>query len=175
MYALRELEREDVKTINAWRRDPELIRHLGAPYRFIGPEVDERWFDAYLQKRGSTIRCAVVEREKPEEILGLVTLADIDWVHRGCELHIMIGPAARRGKGAGSFAVEAMLRHAFADMGLERVQVLLLEDNTAALGLYRKCGFQEEGLLRRAAYKEGVWRNMRVMSVLREEWNEREH
>ena len=174
MYALRELERNDVKTINDWRRDPELIARLGAPYRYIGPEVDERWFDAYLQKRGNTIRCAVVDEERPEEILGLITLADIDWVHRGCELHIMIGPAAQ-GQGAGSFAVEAMLRHAFADMGLERVQVLLLEENAPALGLYRKCGFRPEGTLRHAAYKNGAWRNMLVMSVLREEWDKREH
>ena len=172
MYALRELERADLPEINRWRRDPELIRMLGAPYRYIGPEVDERWFDSYLQKRGSTIRCAIVEQEHPERILGLITLADIDWVHRGCELHIMIGPAAVRGKGAGSFAVGAMLRHAFADMGLERVQVLVLEENAPAIGLYRKCGFQMEGSLRHAAYKEGRWRNMLVMSVLREEWDE---
>ncbi len=172
MYALRELERADLPEINRWRRDPELIRMLGAPYRYIGSEVDERWFDAYLQKRGSTIRCAIVEREHPEQILGLITLADIDWVHRGCELHIMIGPAAARGKGAGSFAVRAMLHHAFADMGLERVQVLAREENSPAIGLYRKCGFQMEGSLRHAIYKEGRWRNMLVMSVLREEWDE---
>ena len=172
MYALRELERADLPAINAWRRDPELIARLGAPYRFIGPEVDERWFDAYLQKRGSTIRCAIVEQDAPETILGLVTLADIDWVHRGCELHIMIGPAAQRGRGAGSFAVKAILDHAFDDMGLERVQVLVLQDNAPAIGLYRKCGFRQEGCLRHAAYKGGVWKDMLVMSVLREERGE---
>lgn len=172
MYALRELERSDMPAVNRWRRDPELIRMLRSPYRFIGPEIDESWFDAYLQRRGNTIRCAIVEQEKPEEILGLVTLADIDWVHRGCELHIMIGPAACRSRGAGTFAVKAMLRHAFADMGLERVQVLVLEENVPAIGLYRKCGFRQEGVLRHTAYKEGRWQDMLVMSVLREEWNE---
>ena len=48
MYKLRELRREDVAAINGWRADPELIGFLGAPFRFIGPEVDGAWFDSYL-------------------------------------------------------------------------------------------------------------------------------
>lgn len=175
MYALRELERKDMAAVNAWRRDPELIAQLGAPYRYIGPEVDERWFDAYQQNRRSTVRCAIVDRDAPEEILGMITLADIDWVHRNCELHIMIGPAAARGRGAGTFAFSAMLRHAFLDLGLERVQVTVLEDNAASLAVCRKSGFRDEGVLRNAAYKNGVWKNVIVMGVLREEWDEREH
>ena len=40
MYKLRELERKDLKKINSWRNDEEIISLLGAPYRFINQEVD---------------------------------------------------------------------------------------------------------------------------------------
>ena len=82
MLKLRELERKDLDEINHWRSKRSLIDCLGAPYRYIGPEIDAAWFDGYLRKRDSTVRCAVVDDSDESKILGLVTLASIDWVHR---------------------------------------------------------------------------------------------
>ena len=65
MYLLRELERGDLPEVNRWRRDPALIGRLTAPYRYINTEVDEHWFDHYMQNRSQAIRCAVVEAERP--------------------------------------------------------------------------------------------------------------
>lgn len=92
---LRELERGDLNSVTAWRTSRELINSLAAPYRFIGREIDERWFDGYLSGRASTVRCAVVDSESPEQILGLATLANIDWIVRSAEFHIMVGPEAQ--------------------------------------------------------------------------------
>lgn len=44
MYKLRELERKDLTIINSWRNDYELIEQLGAPFRYINLEVDQKWF-----------------------------------------------------------------------------------------------------------------------------------
>jgi hypothetical protein len=59
MITLRELSREDIPVINQWRQDPEVSDGIGAPRRFIGLEADLRWFDDYLSRRGSEVRCAV--------------------------------------------------------------------------------------------------------------------
>ncbi len=173
MYILRELRRSDLPTVNAWRADKELIDRLGATFRYINEEVDERWFNAYMEHRSNTVRCAIVEADKPDTILGLVSLCDIDQLSRSCQFHIMIGDKKQRGKGMGSFALNEMLRHAFADLNLNRVELYVLPDNEPALALYRKCGFQQEGLLRQYAFKNGRYRDTIVMSVLREEWMSR--
>ena len=170
MYLLRELRRSDLPTVNAWRADRELISRLGAPYRFINEEVDERWFNAYMERRGSTVRCAIVDAEHPNEILGLVSLCDIDNLSRSCEFHIMIGDKNQRGKGMGYFAITEILRHAFDDLNLNRVELKVLPDNEPALALYRKAGFTQEGLLRQYAFKDGRYRDTVIMSILREEW-----
>ena len=170
MYLLRELRRSDLPTVNAWRADRELISRLGAPYRFINEEVDERWFNAYMERRGSTVRCAIVDAEHPNEILGLVSLCDIDNLSRSCEFHIMIGDKNQRGKGMGYFAITEILRHAFDDLNLNRVELKVLPDNEPALALYRKAGFTREGLLRQYAFKDGRYRDTVIMSILREEW-----
>ena len=49
-YTLREIELSDIETVNSWRSDPELIGHLLAPFRYISPETDKRWYDDYMAK-----------------------------------------------------------------------------------------------------------------------------
>ncbi len=170
---LRELERGDLNSVTAWRTSRELINSLAAPYRFIGREIDERWFDGYLSGRASTVRCAVVDSESPEQILGLATLANIDWIVRSAEFHIMVGPEAQ-GQGVGTYAIREMLRHAFSDLGLNRVELTVLESNSRARSIYEKEGFTLEGTLRAAAWKNGRHEDMHVMSILRDEWNSKD-
>ena len=51
MYKLRELERKDLTIINSWRNDYELIEQLGAPFRYINLEVDQKWIDCYMSNK----------------------------------------------------------------------------------------------------------------------------
>lgn len=169
MYQLRELERKDLATINKWRNDPELITLLGAPFRFINLDVDIAWFENYMRNRGNTVRCAMVRKDQ-DEILGLVTLASIDYLNQSAELHIMIGDKAEQGHGLGTFAVQNMLRHAFYNMNLHRVELTVLTDNTRAQHVYEKCGFKREGVKRQSNYKKGKFHDMYCYSILKEEF-----
>lgn len=169
MLELRELRREDLPAVNSWRADRAQVDCLGAPFRYIGPEVDEAWFDGYLRGRAGTVRCAVVDAAEPGEILGLATLSDINWVHRTCTFHVQVAPAAQ-GRGVGTFALAGMLRHAFADLGLNRVELTVLDTNARARRMYERAGFTLEGTMRQAAYKEGRFVDMHVMGLLASEW-----
>ena len=170
MYILRELRRSDIPTINTWRADRELISRLGAPYRFINQEVDERWFNSYMDHRSNTVRCAIVEADAPDAILGLVSLCEIDNLNRSCQLHIMIGDKNQRGKGMGYFAFREIMCHAFEDLNLNRIEVYVLTDNEASLRLCRKAGFVDEGVLRQYAFKDGRYKDTVIMGALREDW-----
>ena len=168
MLKLRELARDDVKTINLWRRDSELIAGLGAPYRFINEEVDFSWFDSYMKNRNSCIRCVICDTDNEERPIGLITLANINYINRSAELHIMIGEKENQGKGVGTFAVMTIIKHAFDDLNLQRVELGVLESNEIAVKLYKKCGFVQEGVKRKSNYKNGKYENMIIMSVLKE-------
>lgn len=169
MYSLRELSRLDLPEINKWRADRELIDGLGAPFRYIDLTIDERWYEGYLNGRANTVRCVVVDEEAANSPRALVTLAAIDWVNRVCELHIMVAPEWQ-GQGVGTYAVGAMLRHAFLDLGLRRVELSVLADNARARALYAKAGFVEEGIKRRARYKNGSYHDLRIMALLKKDW-----
>ena len=86
MFYLRELERKDLSIINKWRNNPELIKNLGAPFRYINLEVDTQWYESYMKNRNDAVRCAIVEDEN-DEILGLVSLTQISQIN---QLHSLL-------------------------------------------------------------------------------------
>lgn len=165
MYKLRELERGDLPFINKWRNNSELIAMLGAPFRYINLEVDEKWFDNYMTNRGNTVRCAIVEADS-NQILGLVSLTGIDYINQSAEFHIMIGDTQNQGKGIGTFALNEILKHAFFNMNLRRIELSVLEDNKRAQHLYEKVGFVCEGAKREAVFKDGKFVNQLLYSIL---------
>lgn len=170
MYRLRELERKDLDMINKWRNDPELVALLGAPFRYINYEVDIHWFDSYMGNRGNAVRCAITSGED-DSILGLVSLTRIDFVNQTAEFHIMVGDQKNRRKGIGTFAVNAILSHAFYNMNLRRVELNVLPHNDGAIHLYEKIGFVYEGRKRKAVFKQGRFVDMLCYSILKEEFN----
>ena len=76
------------------------------------------------------------------------------------------------GLGTGSRLLRSLLKICFGDLGAHRVELFVFEDNERAHRAYLKNGFVEEGIVRdihRDA--EGNFRSMRLMSILRAEWN----
>ena len=173
MYKLRELERKDLKEINSWRNNFEIVKYLGAPFRYINYEVDEKWFEDYMMLRKSNVRCAIIEEDK-DEILGLVSLTSIDLLNQSAELQIMIGDVKNHNKGIGTFAVNGILHHAFNNLNLQRVELYVLCDNERAIHLYEKCGFSYEGKKRKSNYKNGQFVDLLIYSILKEEFINRQ-
>ena len=169
MLKLRELNENDLSTINSWRNDKDLIDNLGAPFRFIGLEVDKHWYENYMNNRNIAVRCAIVDES--DKILGLVSLTSIDQLNQSAEFHIMIGSSENQGIGIVTFAVNEMLKQAFYNLNLQRIELTVLENNERAKHLYEKCGFKFEGIKRKSNYKNGVFVNMQMYAILKEEFN----
>lgn len=169
MYRLRELQRDDLREINIWRNNPDLIKFLGAPFRFINLDTDVHWYENYMNNRRNSIRCAIID-ETQEKIIGLISLVSIDYMNQSAELHIMIGDTNNQGKGAGTFAVRAMLEHAFNNMNLHRIELLVLADNDRAKHLYEKQGFVCEGRKRKAVFKNGKFVDYLMYAILKENY-----
>ena len=170
MYKLRELQKQDIPIINEWRNNIELIDFLGAPYRYINLDIDYKWFDNYLINRSNTVRCAIVDVSKRDEVFGLVSLTNINYVNQSAVFHIMIGDINNRGKGIGYYAITEILNHAFNNMNLNRIELSVLESNMKALKLYENVGFKIEGVKRKSIFKNGEFKDMIIMGILRDEF-----
>jgi len=166
MITLREISREDIPTINRWRRDPVVSAGVCAPHRFIAVDVDLQWYDDYLSRRGSEVRCAVCLADTGQ-LVGMVSLTRIDYVHRNAEYNAMVGERASQNRGIGTEATRAMVRHGFFDLNLHRIYVSILRENVSSIRMCEKAGFREEGTIRQGAYKNGTYHDLVLMGVLK--------
>ena len=101
----------------------------------------------------------------------------------GCRVHIedtsnkmaSIGMALQRpywSKGFGTEVGELLLRLAFEQLGVHRIEALVEPLNARSLALVRKAGFTKEGLLRERILDEH-WIDTEVWSLLEHEWRAR--
>jgi len=64
-----------------------------------------------------------------------------------------------------------MLYHGFYVLGLERIEARQLCYNKGSIKVHEKCGFKTEGILRKAVFKNGEYRDLNLMSVIREDFD----
>jgi len=169
---LRPAEREDLPTFISWLADPEIrkgiSRHL--PMSIAQEEI---WFENML-KRPENEQTLVLEimQGKKWNLIGTCGYHNIDWRARSAELGIMIGEKKEWNKGYGTETMQLLLKHGFLVLNLNRMDLLVFEENLAAVRAYEKAGFVHEGRLREAQYSEGEYKDVIVMSVLRSEWKQ---
>ena len=168
MYTLRELEKHDLSIINRWRNNPDLIQYLAAPYRYIAPVIDERWYENYLANRDTCVRCSIINDNG--DLLGLVSLLNIDSINRSATFGIMIGDENNCESGAGTYAIKYILKHAFLNLNLNRVELGVLANNSRAIHVYEKCGFIYEGTKRSSVYKNGEYLDLKQYAILKDEY-----
>ncbi len=73
--------------------------------------------------------------------------------------------ATHRGMGIGAQLLDATLGAAIGS-GLTRIELHVLVDNEAAIALYRRFGFETEGVCRRYLRQDGVYRDALLMAKL---------
>ena len=170
---LRPIEREDLPRFVRWFGDPEVRRHLSF---YLPPSLaqEERWFER-LQERLARNEDLVLAIETLEGgHIGNIGLHRINWKDRNAELGIAIGEKEYWDQGYGTDAIRTLLRVAFEEMNLHRVQLRVDVDNLRGIRCYEKCGFRREGTLRDMVFREGAYRDQLIMSILRSEWEEQQ-
>jgi RimJ/RimL family protein N-acetyltransferase len=95
---------------------------------------------------------------------------DINWKNRSAEVGIFIGDKRYWNQGYGRDAMVLMLRHAFYNLGLNRVSLRVYVTNPRAVHCYEKAGFVLEGRMRQAQFKDGKFIDVLLMSALASEW-----
>lgn len=164
---LRAFELDDYKTTIEWRNNPAVTDQLGGGKLFVSEAREKKWIEDTIF-HSADIKLAVCLTDNNLHI-GNVYLTDINYINRTAESHIMIGNQAYWGQGLGREALLQILHYGFEERGLNRVYAHINADNTASLRLHEKCGYKKEGVLRQAIFKNGQFKDVVVMSILKEE------
>jgi RimJ/RimL family protein N-acetyltransferase len=77
------------------------------------------------------------------------------------------------GQGLGRRILEELLHIAFGQLRAHRVFLDVFEDNPRAIHLYRSAGFEQEGVMREAALREGRYCSLHLLSMIDREYEGR--
>jgi RimJ/RimL family protein N-acetyltransferase len=150
--------------------DAEAMRLTGSHPR---PELTSRefmreWY-ATRADHDNRLDLAVVARATGL-FVGEVVLNELDPDNESCNFRILLFGDANRDRGLGTEATRLILRHAFENVGLHRVDLEVYDFNPRARRVYEKVGFVFEGTRRDALHWYGEWIDAHVMSILAPEW-----
>lgn len=164
---LRQMSQGDMQMICDMFNDPEL-EDLVVGWAFpLSIEQQQQWFEKNLNDNRN-FRFVI---ETPEDgAVGIATLIDIDWKNRRATHGIKLANVERRAKGIGTDAVMAIMRYAFDELGLHRLDGSWFDFNEASKRLYTKCGWKAEGVKREYVYKRGAWRDLTVVGILERDY-----
>lgn len=167
---LREYRTDDLPWIRQWVNDPEIVRQLSDIFLYPHPEQStEAFLDAMLDG-SSDSKGFVIADPASEAYIGQVNLDSIDWKNRVGTVGIVIGSTEQMGLGYGTEAMKLLVRFAFQEMNLNRLELQVYDFNERAIRSYSNCGFVEEGRLRERQYKNGKYLDVVQMGILKSDW-----
>ncbi|MDX2162357.1 MAG: GNAT family protein [bacterium] len=159
---------EDVHTVVRWYENSDFSRHFDAMPAY--PRGEDRARSLVLERHGGESYAFAMRPLYTDELIGIIDLDGIQWNNRVAWLGIGIGEPANRGRGYGRDAMALVLRFAFRELNLHRIQLTVFSYNVAAVNLYESLGFRHEGTFREAIHREGERFDMLLYGLLAHEW-----
>lgn len=167
---LRPLAATDAGALFAMFSDPEVMRYWScAPWTSIAQADDYIAGAGEGLANGAMLRLGI-EVAATGELAGQAALYHFDEQNRRCD----VGYALRRshwGEGYLGEALEALLEHGFAELGLNRVEADVDPRNAASAKSLLQLGFRHEGLLRERWIVAGEVCDTALYGLLRSDWN----
>lgn len=156
----------DLPCFQKWLQDPEVRRWLAA----VGdPPTLEDEYEWYESTRSNPDNVMWSIDTLDGQLIGSVDLRLVPAANRA-ELGIAIQDKAFWSQGYGTDAIRRVLKHAFKEMRLHRVELHVDEQNARGIRCYEKCGFVREGILREHHKVGRRYANTIQMSILAHEW-----
>lgn len=163
---LRAFEMEDIRALHRWMNDPDAIALIGrvpVTYEQTVGQVEKK-------RRNGDLLLTVTDEEN--RLHGWVFLQNIEPEHGRAGIGILLAPESR-GQGFGEQAMSLAMDIGFNQLRLNKIYLTTRGINERAIALYRKLGFQVEGLLRKHAFTDGQYYDTYYMGILAKEWRDR--
>jgi len=144
---LRLFRKSDVDLKVKWINDEEIntFLHYDLP---LCPDRTLNWFNKIMSNNSREDYIYEINTDNGPVPIGLIGLLGIDNKNRKAEFYIVNGEKKYQGRGLAAEATKAFLNHAFLKHNLNKIYLYTEVDNKPAQKLFKKIGFQQEGLLK---------------------------
>lgn len=163
---LRELKKSDLDgNWFTWFNNKDITKYQDKGTFPNSVEKQSQYYEYLLQSTKDVV-FAIVDK-KTERHIGNIGVHQIDYVHRRCEIGIIIGENEFQGKGYASICINAIKEYIFNTLNLRRITVFIMSENISSIKSFEKCGFSKEGILKEYFYKNGKYLDNYIYSLLK--------
>jgi RimJ/RimL family protein N-acetyltransferase len=158
------LSRAHVPLLQRALEDPDIVRNTRVPEP---PPAGfaEYWLGRYEEGRELGTRDGFALEDAEGRHLGLGVAPRIDREARTAELGYVV-LAEERGRGVATKALGLLTDWGFAELGAERLELMIAVRNGASKTVAERCGYVREGVLRSLYVKPGVREDTEIWSRL---------
>jgi len=154
-----------------WFSDEETTKYMGERY---WPNSKEAQFEFYksIQSNRTRLVLSIVDIQTNKHI-GVSNLSSINWVHRFCEMAVVIGEKEFR---KGTIAYECfhlLLKIAFLRLNLRHVKADYVKSNEFTKQIIKVLKFQEIGEVKNFYWADGKYRDYVLGILNRDAWLKR--
>ncbi len=165
---LRPMRVSDAGDMFDYARREEVTRFL-----LWQPHPEAEYTEAYLRsvqkqyKKGEFYDWALVYKPTGK-MIGTCGFTSFDLRHNKGEIGYVLNPDFW-GRGLATEAVERVLRFGLEELGLHRLEARYMVENAASRRVMEKCGMVFEGVLRDWMLVKGIYRDIGVCAIIRQE------
>lgn len=163
---MRAMEKRDCEMVREMFNDSEMESMVVGWAFPISSYAQEKWFE---NNYNNTTDFRLIIETPENGSVGVATLTGIDWKNRRATHGIKLQNVQNRSKGIGTETIMAIMRYAFDELQLHRLDGSRFVDNFPSRNVYMKCGWVEEGIRRNYICKGGKYRDLVITGILAEE------
>ena len=143
-------------------------------YLMVGSDPTESMFVNDEKFDESFAKCLTKENYwnvfKDSNVIGIAFLHSLDSVDKRARYAVGIYNKENWNKGYGQELNQVILKYAFCDLKLHKVDLRVLAYNKRAIASYNKSGFVQDGILKENAFINNEWHDDIIMSILSHEF-----
>ena len=166
---LRRMKPSDSRDMFEYASKPEVTRYL-----LWEPHQNQRQTQDYLEylqtryRVGDFYDWALVDRER-SKMIGTCGFTSLDFYNNSAEVGYVLNPEYW-GRGIACEALCEVLKFAFMELNIHRVEAKYIVGNDRSRRVMEKCGMSFEGVRRSSMFIKGSYRDIGICSILSEEY-----
>jgi len=160
-----DLEEKDLEMVRGWRNSPEVAAYMYSE-KIIESEEQLAWFTRL--KSDHTSRYWIIQyNDKP---LGVANVTGINAQLESGYWAFYLGDTTVRGGGIGAKVEFAVLNYVFDELKLNKLRCEVFTFNDKVIKMHEKFGFRREAYYREHCRKQGEFKDVVGLAMLKSEW-----
>ena len=167
----RTFEEEDIDAIYQWKNDDELNRLTVGLNRKVCRDDVAKWVRSKMPHNPYEVFWAICANDETKKIIGYAQLTEIHFINSSANLSgIMIGDRSYQDGLAWLETHLFIMEYAFERLGLNRLYGSSIVGHKDNNGIGMFLFWKQEGILRQAVFKNGLFYDLLLGSILKDEY-----